>query len=428
VSLIYTLENEKKIEIAKKVIQETNTADYDEGKSELDKADDEWAKKNLTGEYEGDFAQNLINKAKEYGGIVVDKSIEFFKNAFSSMFNGEELARMAMIYAGSRVMGYDHGGSLNYSMKNYIKRVDANLAYAKKAVLDKDFAAKYSPASLIKYAKTGDMSDLIPSSAGASMTQTSGSAYLRGVGKVQKYKDTNGVEYVGIGGKYVPVTKVSQFLEPWDESVQGDKAVQTQFSQYAEEAMKMGNEKFGLKQVKGKNPSDTRASINTKRIGLEANRVYRDIIRKNSLSVNDTLDMRTSISTAIDNYTSDQASWVYNGKQKGEEPISLEAYINEQTRIPLTGVDVSLFGKTKPANLNALDKIIRSEMELKDTRNPKFQTEYKESWELNEDSWAGLDDDIRAKWESRAADKKGWSGFTLWASRTSAEEKAQTIN
>ena len=30
--------------------------------------------------------------------------------------------------------------------------------------------------------------------------------------------------------------------------------------------------------------------------------------------------------------------------------------------------------------------------------------------------------------KKRAAEKKGWSGFSLWASRTSAEEKAETIN
>ena len=105
----------------------------------------------------------------------------------------------------------------------------------------------------------------------------------------------------------------------------------------AEEAMKVSNDKFGLVQTKGKNPSDTRAKLNTKRIGQDANRIYRDIIRKNSFSVNDTLAMRGSISTAIDMYTSDLASWKYNGSTKGEEPKSIDAYITEQVRIPMTG-------------------------------------------------------------------------------------------
>jgi hypothetical protein len=421
-------EDDKKIETVKNIIEETNTADYGEGKLSLDEVDDKWAKKNLTGEYEGDFGQYLINKAQEYGGPILDKSMEYFKNAFSSMFNGEELARMAMIYAGSRALGYSHNGSLNYSMKNYMKRVDANLAEAKKFSLTDKAREAYTEKSLKEYAKTGDRDVLERKASGTTMQQTSGSAYLRGIGKVQKYKDANGVEYVGIGGKYIPVTAVSQYLEPWDESVQGNKAIETKFSGYAEEALKVSNDKFGLGAgTKNKTTYDTRAKTNVKRIGQEANRAYREIIRRNSLSVNDTLAMQASISTAIDNYMNDLAAFKAAGS-KGTQPQTLDAYITEQVRIPLTGLDVSLFGKTSTQNLNNLDDLVRSEMEIKDTRNPKFQNEYKETWNLYEQSWKGLDDKTRAVWEKRAVDKgKGWSGFSLWASRTSPNEKAESI-
>lgn len=374
----------------------------------------------------------FIDKAKEVGGVILDKSMEYFKNAFSSMFNGEELARMALIYAGSRAMGYDHGASLNYGMKNYIKRVDANLAAAKKFSLTDKAREDYTEKSLKEFAKTGDRDVLERKAGGTTMTQTSGSAYLRGVGKVQKYKDANGVEYVGIGGKYAPVTAVSQYLEPWDESVQGNKAIETKFGQYSEEAIKVANDKFGLSQgTKNKTSYDTRAKINNKRIGQEANRAYRDIIRRNSLSVNDTLGVQASISTAIDKYTNDLAKYKADraaGNDEAIKPMSLDGYITQEVRIPLTGLDVTLFGTTTTANINELDNRIRREMDIKDTRNPEFTTEYKESWKLNELSWKGLDDATRAKWEKRAAEKKGWSGFTLWASRTSAEEKAKTID
>jgi hypothetical protein len=430
-------EEDKKVETIKNIIKETNTADYGEGKLSLDEVDDKWAKKNLTGEYEGDFGQYLINKAQEYGGPILDKSMEYFKNAFSSMFNGEELARMAMIYAGSRALGYSHGGSLNYSMKNYMKRVDANLAAAKKFALTEKARDDFTMESLKEYAKTGDIDVLVKKSGGTAMTQTSGSAYLRGVGKVQKYKDANGVEYVSVtlkdkDGKskqhYLPVTSVSAYLEPWDESVQGNKAVETKFSNYAEEALKVSNDKFGLGAgTKNKTTYDTRAKANVKRIGQEANRAYRDIIRKNSLSVNDTLAMQASISTAIDNYMNDLAAFKAAGS-KGTEPKTLDAYITEQVKIPLTGLDVSLFGTTSTENINKLDNLVRSEMDTKDVRDPGFQNEYKETWKLYEDSWKGLDDKTRAVWEKRAVDKgKGWSGFSLWASRTSPEEKAESI-
>jgi hypothetical protein len=113
---------------------------------------------------------------------------------------------------------------------------------------------------------------------------------------------------------------------------------------------------------------------------------------------------------------------------KGTEPKTLDAYITEQVRIPLTGLDVSLFGTTSTENINNLDNLVRDEMDTKDVRDPGFQNEYKETWKLYEDSWKGLDDKTRAVWEKRAVDKgKGWSGFSLWASRTSPEEKAESI-
>jgi len=422
-----TVDN-KKIETVKKIIQDTNTADYDEGKSELDKADDEWAKKNLTGEFEGDFAQNLINKAKEYGGPILDKSMEFFKNAFSSMFDGEELARMAMIYAGSRAMGYDHGGSLNYSMKSYMKRVDGNLARAKAFSLTEKARDDYTESSLKEYSKTGKRDALIPKAGGAAMKQTSGSAYLRGVGKVQKYKDTNGVEYISYKGKPVPVSSLLGYIEPWDESVQGDKAVSGEYSRFAEEATKVANSSYGLSSgTKNKETYDTTIKTNSIKIGKEANRVYRDIIRKNHLSVNDTINMQSSINTAIENYVDDLARWESGGKEKGTKPNGVEGYIDELVRIPLTGVETSLFSGTSTANLNALDDKIRGEMDIKDPRNPEFKKEYKADWMANQKSWIAISKEDKAKWIARAADKKNFSGFTLWASKTSAEEKAKFL-
>ena len=51
-----------------------------------------------------------MNKGQQIGGEVLDKSIEYFGNAFKSMFNGTELAKMALTYAGSRALGYNHAG------------------------------------------------------------------------------------------------------------------------------------------------------------------------------------------------------------------------------------------------------------------------------------------------------------------------------
>jgi len=66
-------------------------------------------------------------------------------------------------------------------------------------------------------------------------------------------------------------------------------------------------------------------------------------------------------------------------------------------------------------------------MDIRDPRNPNFKKEYKEDWMANQNSWIAIPKEEKSKWIKRAADKKNFSGFTLWASRTSAEEKAKFL-
>ena len=56
-----------------------------------------------------------------------NKTTGFLKGLFGSLFDTDELKRMAVMYLGSRLMGYSHGGSLSFSVKNYLQRVDCLL-------------------------------------------------------------------------------------------------------------------------------------------------------------------------------------------------------------------------------------------------------------------------------------------------------------
>ena len=88
---------------------------------------------------------NLINslpenpEAKSKFDEVTSEVGGWFKDTFSSMFSGPEIARMLVTYAGSRIMGYDHGDSLNYSMKNYVERIDAQEKQYQKDIRDDDY-------------------------------------------------------------------------------------------------------------------------------------------------------------------------------------------------------------------------------------------------------------------------------------------------
>ena len=408
--------NKDKTDIAKKVIQDTNTADYDEGKSELDKADDEWAKKNLTGEYEGDFAQNLINKAKEYGGVVVDKSMEYFKNAFSSMFDGEELARMAMIYAGSRAMGYNHGGSLNYSMKNYVKRVEANASAAKSFSLTDKAREDYTEDSLKQYSKTGDRDTLIPKGKTIGLQSVSGNLYVPGYGKMTTYKTKGGAEYVQVDGKTIPVPSIKG-AEKWDDKVHGDATVAKRYDTFGKQTVDAINQEAGLK-------AGDDGFVSYKPLGSQANTIYRKILRQNGVNINDAPDMQMAVERAMDKFL--QAKADYNSKKISIQPNNLEAFVNAEVFTSLTGIKQAFISGTSPLNLEKVDKMIKRDMENKSVRSDAYKEEYYNDWQGTMDAYKRVPDIERRQLIKEAAEKteggNKWSAFTLWVSRTSPEE------
>ena len=79
---------------------------------------------------------------------VVQKAQGFFQEAFSDLFDGKEMARMALMYAGSRALGYSHGGSLNWAAKQYIQRVDAKQAGIEKNAAAFAKSGKFTPNSV----------------------------------------------------------------------------------------------------------------------------------------------------------------------------------------------------------------------------------------------------------------------------------------
>jgi len=98
-----------------------------------------------------------------------DGVVNSFKNAFSSLFNGDELARMAIMYAGSRLFGYDHGDSFMWATEGYLNRIagieKANAAGLKdrqdKAVTTA-MIDNFEKKSIDNWVKTNDRSLLIP--------------------------------------------------------------------------------------------------------------------------------------------------------------------------------------------------------------------------------------------------------------------------
>ena len=128
-------------------------------------------------------AQNLINSADAKATTKVDESkhsastitkageegtddnqkktaMGMLRSFLGPLFDTQELKRMAVIYLGSRLLGYDHGGSIQYAAKSYLGRVDKKDAAIQKWVLEN--YGKVTPKSLQKFLVTRNPGDLRP--------------------------------------------------------------------------------------------------------------------------------------------------------------------------------------------------------------------------------------------------------------------------
>jgi len=347
----------------------------------------------------------------------------WFKDTFSSMFSGPEIARMLVTYAGSRIMGYDHGDSLNYSMKNYVKRIDAQEKQYQEDIRSKDYQ-DFTEASRKEFEKTRDYSVLKKKPASLNIKKATGSFYVTGVGQMQAWEDDKGVQYIKVpGGGYKKASELGDLVQPYDKDVFGDKAVISSFSNYAEAAVAPANDKAGLT-ADDKNL----VKINKQKIGEEANSIYRNILRSNGININNSDRIRQGIQAGIDSYMDAQAQYNKSGK-KGTTPGNLESYIREQMITPLTGIDQVQITGTSPQNLKKLDDIVRRDMDIKDPRKPGYAEEYRAEWQAINLAWSEkLGDAERAEAANQArkrnekAETSQWSAFTWWAANTPADE------
>ena len=152
---------------------------------------------------------------------VVDKAKGFFSDAFSDLFDGKELARMAIMYAGSRALGYSHGGSLNWAAKQYVSRLDSKQSTL--AANAKEFAksGKYTPASVSAYQKSGDLSALQPVGVSDEVTGNTNVRSIRGQ-KVafQEIKRGDNTLYKAPDGTVYTAAQLENATQPFEASFQ----------------------------------------------------------------------------------------------------------------------------------------------------------------------------------------------------------------
>ena len=158
------LTNEEQYELASGVVEERNKpgkADdaavlEDLAESEEFEDEDDPSKPSDKGTQTPEEVESTGKGAAKADPSSLDKAKGFFKGAFKDLFDSKELGRMALMYLGSRALGYSHGGSLNWAAKQYVNRVDAKSAAYDKLVM----SGKYTTESIKAYQESGDVADL----------------------------------------------------------------------------------------------------------------------------------------------------------------------------------------------------------------------------------------------------------------------------
>jgi len=376
-------------------------------------------------------------------------AINAFKDAFGDLFSPKELARMALVYTGSRLMGYDHNASFAYSAKTYMGRIEAAEAQYQKDIRDDDYLDFTEESRKEFEAGRGRDYTVLQKKApaGVKIKGLAGNAYLPGIGKVQVFEGDDKLDYVEYEGKLRSVASLAGFIEPWDESVQGRGAMQKNFSDFAKEASQQRNSEAGLFQgTKDKKSFDDRVYFNEKDIGDRAETRYREILRQNGVSINDADALATKVQAGIDDFI--KAKIAFSQKKSSIEPRNVRDYIDMQTREVLTGIPMEIVGKTSPVNMRKLDNAIKRSMTIKSPKQRikqpdgtylTYAQDYYNQWQGTYQAWAILnskfgDPEQAAKFNSDAANRfdekepeKQWSAFTLWASKTEPDEIERLI-
>ena len=148
-------------------------------------------------------ASKAVVKAGAEGQEKTEQAESFLQGIFGDLFDKGELKRMAILYAGSRLMGGSHGGSLNWAAKQYLTRVDAKAAdhsaQVKKLIND----GKYTPKSIQEYKRTKDASVLMKLGPAINPTGTKEMWYSPSGKRIQaeKFKVGDGHIWSADGGK-----------------------------------------------------------------------------------------------------------------------------------------------------------------------------------------------------------------------------------
>ena len=164
----------------------------------------------------------------------LDRVTDAFTKAFGSLIDDEELAATAILYLGSRAMGYSHAGSMRWASKRYLNQISAKKQSAQAAaakheerVVDLAKSDKIDPKSFEEFKRTRNVNSLKPANKSSVKRISAKPEVFYGPDnkpiKVWEYDGPNGKYFGNAQGGEIP-TEVFGQLHQEDYKVPGTKA------------------------------------------------------------------------------------------------------------------------------------------------------------------------------------------------------------
>ena len=358
-----------------------------------------------------------------------------FKRILGDVYNTDELARMALVYAGSVALGYSHQGSLNFAAKNYIKRVDQGLQARGKWILTKDARATYKKDSLEEFRRTGDYDVLEEKDAPERypVSETDGKKFNKQTNQVLNIvKLDNDREAVFIGGtvngkkypakyRYLDDPVVLALTESYNSGVHDTVKVEKNFQETVN-MLKVGLNVRGVGKDAEKITTNDEKHIPNKLIFNQAafaNSLYQDEASRFSADTNTRQELKVQMNEALAEYFDALKAW-QNG-DRTTQPQSVEIFYRKKLLLNRTE---GLIGEnelegTDEANVLALNKLIEArafkDKDGKQIKDPTKRVQrYKDIWKALDETWKkySMNNDSG---RFINADVDGWNDFTNWA-------------
>ena len=333
-----------------------------------------------------------IQGAKKDPGFLED-TVNLFKEVLGDMFSGKDIARMAINYIGSRAMGYEHNGSLNYAMKDFADREETR--QKQEFELIKANAKNYSVASYNKYLQTRDVDDLIPVDL-SGVKERSGKIYHTQLGTLNIIKKDDNREYVNVpytdkDGKrksaYLRLDdeRVAPYLEEYNANIHDDTKVKKSFFDITKTGITGINDALKAKDEDAIIiPAAEAGNISSEMLML----FQRDKKSYGGVSSENQMEIIRNLELAQQQYLADLGA--FKNGDRDDKPQSIASYYNTNklvldTRGVISATDT--VGTDSKNVQKVIDKINVNAVKSFPDDKKAAATYYKNTWAIYKNTW-----------------------------------------